>query len=146
MVGVVQVSYRDILRTQLRIDEGVWYRPYPDTEGKLTIGVGHNLTDKPLPAEVVDLLFKYDLADAEADARKLVNNFDALSEVRKGVVVNMSFQLGYDRFSAFHDTLAAINENRWGDAADHLLQSKVARDQAPARWARHARQMRSDEL
>lgn len=138
------MSYLDILRSRLVADEGRRNLAYPDTKGKITIGIGHNLSDKPISDAAVDQIFRDDISDAEHDARALVPNFDALSDVRKAVVAEMSFQLGYLRLSQFKNTLAAIVEERWGDAADGMLDSEVARTQAPERWQRMAQMMRSD--
>ncbi len=73
----------------------------------------------------------------------LVKNFDVLTDARKAVLVNMAFQLGIDGLAHFPNTLRAIQEGRWADAAEAMLTSKVATVQAPARWARLALTMRS---
>lgn len=137
------MSYRDILHAQLRIDEGVRDRAYLDAVGKVTVGVGHNLTDKPLRAEVVDLIQRHDEEDAERDARAVLPAFDTLSDARKAVVVNMAFNLGAKRFAQFTEALRAIREERWNDAAIAMLASKWA-EQVGARAQRLARSMRED--
>lgn len=138
------VTYRELLREQLRRDEGVRDRPYKDSVGKLTIGVGHNLDDKPLPAEVIDLLLEHDMRDAEMDARLLLRNFDELSDARKAVVVNMAFNLGRGRLAGFTNTLKAIREGRWADAAAGMRASLWA-TQVGARAERLARLMEHDQ-
>jgi len=133
--------YRDILRAQLKVDEGVRLSPYTDTVGKLTIGVGHNLDDKPLPMPVVDLLLEHDIDDAEADAKRLIPAFDALSDARKAVVVNMAFNIGYDRLAGFRGMLRAIASADFETAAVEMLDSKWAA-QVGARAQRLAEAMR----
>ena len=137
-------GYLDILRAQLAFDEGRRNRIYGDTRGKLTIGIGFNLSDNPLPDFIVDALYDYSEKNAELAARKWIPTFDLLSDVRKAVVVEMSFQLGYSRLSGFAITQAAILRESWNDAADAMLDSEVAKVEAPARWHRLANMMRSD--
>ncbi len=135
------MSYLDILRPQLEEDEGVRHHPYRDSKGYLTIGCGRNLDSVGISDDEVDFLLNNDIADAESDARKLVPTFDALSDARKAVVVNMSFNMGFDTFSKFHNTLAAINEGRFDDAAVGMLASAWA-TQVGDRAQRLAKAMR----
>lgn len=142
---VAAVSYREILRRQLRIDEDVREHPYDDKtgkrvralEGNTTIGCGHNLDAKGLPAAVIEILLELDIDEAEADARALVKNFDQLTRVRQAAVVNMAFNLGRDKLAGFRQTLRAINEGRFDDAARGMRASLWAR-QTKARAERLA--------
>lgn len=118
------MTYIDIARTQLRIDEGVRTKPYIDTVGKLSIGVGRNLDDVGVRPDEIALMLENDLAEAEKAARILVKNFDELSPMRKAVVLNMAFNLGINKLGQFVNTLRAINEGRFGAAADGMKASK----------------------
>lgn len=135
------MSYLDILKPQLRIDEGVRKKPYRDTVGKLSIGIGRNLDDVGLRDSEIEYLFQNDVAEAEVDARRLVPKFDDLTDARKAVIVNMSFNMGYPVLSQFVNTLRAVNEGRYDDAADGMLASKWAR-QVGVRAQRLAKMMR----
>ena len=135
------MSYRDTLRKQLRIDEDERFKPYRCTAGALTIGVGRNLDAKGIRPDESALMLENDINDAERDACALVPNFDALTDARKAVVVNMAFNLGRDRLSKFANTLRAINEGRYDDAATEMLDSAWAK-QVGARATRLADQMR----
>jgi lysozyme len=136
------MTYRDIAERELAIDEGRKNRMYLDSEGIETIGIGHNLRDRPISDRAVRVIFEDDFAVAEADARRLAHNFDDLSAVRKAVICNMSFNLGFDRLAKFVNTLRAINEGRFGDAATERLDSAWAR-QVGDRAKRLAAHMRS---
>lgn len=120
------MNYLDILHAQLRVDEGVREKPYVDTVGKVTIGIGRNLTDVGIARGEMALMFDNDLANAEHVARLLVHNFDLLSDVRRAAVMNMAFAMGYNVMAGFVNTLAAINAGRWTDAANGVLASKWA--------------------
>ena len=121
------MTYLDILEAQLAVDEGKMDRMYLDSEGIPTIGIGHNLRDVPLSARAMRVIFEDDTAQAIADAKRLVPMFDYLTEERKSVVCNMAFNLGYTRLSKFKNTLAAINEGRYADAAREMLDSTWAK-------------------
>ena len=95
------MSYLDLLDHGLRIEEGTKPRPYMDTTGHITIGIGRNLTNKPLKPDEIEYLFKNDKADAERDARSLVPTFDDLSDIRKYVVCDLAFNLGQIGLSLF---------------------------------------------
>lgn len=121
------MTFRDDLAMQLRVDEGDKQFPYTDTVGKLTIGVGHNLTDNGLSQRIRDLILEEDMGIAETLARTLLPNFDVLTDARKAVVCNMAFNLGR-RLMGFAETLAAIRDERWDDAATAMLDSKWAQE------------------
>lgn len=137
----------ELLRKQLVIDEGYRTKPYTDTEGKLTIGIGRNLTDRGLSGAEVAFLFDNDTTIAEQIARKyLGDSFDRMNQFRQAVVCNMCFQLGDDRFSLFKQTIWALREQRYAEAAQFMRDSKVAKYQSPERWKRHADLMEKGSL
>ena len=135
------MSYRDILKAQLSTDEGYRTKPYRDTVGKLTIGVGRNLDDIGVNAGEISLMLDNDIERAVIAAERLIPSFESLSDQRKAVVCNMAFNMGERTFGGFHDTLQAIAEQRWDDAAEHMLASKWASQVGP-RAARLAQAMR----
>jgi lysozyme len=138
------MSYLDILKAQLKIDEGVKNKPYKDTVGKLTIGCGRNLDDVGLRDSEIDFLLDNDIASAEKDARILVIAFDQLNDVRKAVVLNMVFNMGFSVFSQFRQTIAAINSGDYTKAAAGMLASHWAQ-QVGERAQRLAEQMAKGE-
>ena len=50
---------------QLRLHEGVEHKPYTDTVGKLTIGVGRNLDDRGLSDDEIDYILANDIKIVE---------------------------------------------------------------------------------
>lgn len=117
------MSYVDIAKEQLRRHEGTRSKPYVDTVGKLSIGIGRNLTDVGLRQEELEFLFNNDVVEADKIAKKLVKNFETLSENRKAVILNLAFNLGETKLAKFVVTLKAINEGRWESAAKGLERS-----------------------
>lgn len=138
------MSYIDILKAQLSVDEGYSRKMYLDSNGIWTIGIGHNLRDKPLSDRAIQVIFEDDMADAEADARKLIKSFDTLNDVRKAVVVNMAFNMGYSVLSQFKATIAEIDSGDYANAAVQMLRSAWA-NQVGQRAVRLANQMAKGE-
>ena len=135
------MSHREIVKAQLRIDEDSRRFPYRDSVGKLTIGVGRNLDDVGLRPDEIDYMLENDISEAEGDARELFPSFDALSDARKAVLVNMCFNLGRSRLSAFHKFRAAVSDGEWERAAAEMIDSKWAA-QVGIRAQRLSKQMR----
>lgn len=135
------MSYTDIVKAQLRVDEAVRAKPYKDSVGKLTIGVGRNLDDVGLRADEIDYLLDNDVRVAENDARVLFSNFEALTNNRKAVLINMSFNLGRERLAQFHLFRQAVLAEDFGKAADEMLDSLWAKE-VGLRAARLSKMMR----
>ncbi len=132
---------------EILLDEGIKLRAYRDTEGVLTIGVGHTggvkEGDKISRKEAISLL-KVDMLEALEDAKSLCLDWENMSGPRKGVMVNMAFNLGRDRLSGFKNTLRFINERNYARAATNMLLSKWAR-QVKGRADRLAYRMMHNE-
>ena len=117
------LSAKEIAAKQLEVDEGRKRFSYRCTAGKLSIGVGRNLEDRGLREDEINLMLSNDIDEAEGIARKLIPHYQKLSEERKAVVINMAFNLGETRLSQFKQTLTAINEGRYADAATGMRNS-----------------------
>ncbi len=100
------------LRQSLYLHEGHKLLPYTDTAGKVTIGVGHNLTDAGISPEVCDLLLTEDIATAVALVERLLPWVATLDEVRKRAFVELAFNLG-TRLLGFHTALDAAQRGDW---------------------------------
>lgn len=128
-------------KTTLIADEGLQLKPYNDTLGKLTIGVGRNLDDRGLSKAEVMLLLENDIKDAVGGAYRLVPSFNRLSDNRKIVLMSMVFQIGENGVSQFRNMLAAIEIEDFDIAAAEMLDSLWAR-QTPNRALRLSNMMK----
>lgn len=132
-------EHKEQLKKVLTIHEGKRLKPYPDTKGILTIGIGHNLIAKPLPMyiaqyledneciteEMENELFEIDLADAVNDCEKLYPNFNNFPDHIQIALVDLMFNLGYHKLSHdFAQTTAHVNAEEWDDVQEHLKKSK----------------------
>lgn len=134
------MSYRSELFDQLKLHEGVRDTPYEDTEGHLTLGVGHNLS-KPISPAVIELMLSEDVEDAEADLDRIFSPWRDLSKNRKLALVDMMFNLGSPSFVKFYRFWKAMTMKEYDDAAKEMLNSKWA-EQVGQRAVRLSEMMR----
>ncbi len=107
---------------QLELHEGRRRFPYTDTAGKLTIGVGHNLTDKGLSHAAIEFILNEDVDEAVADLASFPW-FAGLDPVRQRVMVDLRFNLGPNRFRDFKKMLRAMERGVYPEAANRLRES-----------------------
>lgn len=107
----------------LRWAEGVRYYPYKDSVGKLTIGVGRNLDDLGMSDEEVNFCLQNDIKRVVTNCRKL-DYWDALDPVRKLVIADMVFNMGYPRFTGFRKMNAAMALRDYTLAAAEMKDSR----------------------
>jgi lysozyme len=112
------------LSIELTQEEALKLKPYRDTVGKLTIGVGRNLDDVGISREEAMYLLSNDIDAAYAQCQKHIPSFNKLNDVRQNVLVDMVFNMGWNSLSAFHNTLEAIERGDFGRAADEMASSK----------------------
>ncbi len=115
------------LHRQLIRYEGLKLRPYKDTVGKLTIGVGRNLDDVGISEQEAMILLDNDIERARLDLAKALPWVKTLDSVRQDVLINMAFNMGIGGLLTFKNTLASIKAGDYADAANKMLQSKWAR-------------------
>lgn len=113
-----EVNVRDLIASH----EGESAKPYMDTVGKLSIGIGRNLTDKGLSPAEVDYLFQNDLGEAH-DAAKSFPWFHSLDEVRQAALIDLIFNLGLTKFRKFVQFISAMAARDWVWAAEELKDS-----------------------
>ncbi len=134
------------LREMLIRHEGIRLKPYLDTTNNVSIGVGRNLTSRGITQAEAMAMLDHDIAVAALDVRSLIGDeaLRSLDEVRRAVLVSMSFNLGRPRLAKFKGTLAAIKTGDWDLAAKHMLNSAWA-GQVGNRAVELAEMMRTGE-
>ena len=135
-------GYRQRLRLHLIESEGYREKPYVDSKGIPTIGVGHNLRARPLEGEYLayyrannslsrDLVLRLlddDIAIAERDAERLFPDIWTYTEGRQVGLVDLLFNMGYATMLQFKPTIAHVRAQEWEDVAKHLEGSKWYKD------------------
>ena len=129
--------------SQLKRDEGEVLHAYQDHLGYWTIGIGI-LIDKRkgggLRPEESEFVFRNRLKLLDAELSGRLPWISKLDPARKGVLINMAFQMGVAGLLGFKNTLALIQSGKYQEAARAMLQSKWA-TQTPARAQRLSNQM-----
>lgn len=134
------------LAKQLRGDEDVRPCVYPDQFGYATIGVGR-LVDSRKPGaglrpDEITYLLNNDIDDRIEQLTRRLPWFQNLDDARKGVLLNMSFQMGVDGLLGFKNTLKLVQDGKYESAASAMLESKWAQ-QTPNRAKRMSDQMKT---
>lgn len=112
------------------VTENGWHRIYYDSVGIATIGYGRNLEDKGLAEDEAEFLLGNDVDEAILDCQTLPF-WNRLDPVRQQVLANMVFNIGFNRFLDFKNTIAAIERGDFKTAAEEMLDSKWARQVGP---------------
>ena len=107
--------------------EGLRLKPYRDTRGKLTIGVGRNLDDVGITEEEALYLLKNDIKRVLDFLKERLPYWNGLTETRKMALVDMCFNLGPGGFLSFKRMLAALERGDYEQAAREMLDSRWAR-------------------
>lgn len=130
----------DDLKTELKGEEGFIPYAYQDPQGYWTIGTGI-LIDKRkgggITREEDDMLLTNRANTAIEGARDLFSNFDDLTQERQQALASMCYNMGKGGLSEFKQTIAAIEDEDYDKAADHILASLAAK-QNPKRYQDYA--------
>jgi lysozyme len=110
------------------LHEGLRLKPYLDTVGVLTIGVGRNLEDKGISESEAMLMLDHDIDDAILDVQAVTGRptFLKLNGPRRAVLINMAFNLGRTRLRSFKNMLRCVEQGDFEGAAREMLDSKWA--------------------
>lgn len=114
------------LRQMLELHEGKRNHLYVDTVGKATIGIGRNIEDIGVSDDEIRLMLENDIERAAAGLKKSLPWVVDLDPVRYCVLLDMAFNMGIYRFLQFKQTLAAVKQGNYDQAASQMLQSKWA--------------------
>lgn len=131
------------LIAELVKDEGLRLKPYKCTAGKTTIGVGRNLDDVGISKDEAYSLLASDISRVKKECERQPWWLAVVDDpVRSRVMLNMCFNLGIRRLSGFKNTLDAVHDKRWRDAAAGMRASMWAK-QVGGRAERLAKMMES---
>lgn len=115
---------KDRMRQQLIRHEGLRLKPYKDSVGLTTIGVGRNLDQVGITHEEAMMLLDHDILRSISDCAAAFGWFDALDEVRQRAVVDLVFNMGLAKFKTFVNTIRLLEQCDYDAAADNLMMSR----------------------
>ena len=131
-----------LLILNLRRDEGVRHKPYKDTVGKLTIGVGRNLDDNGISEDEMNLMLANDVHRHIEEANRMWPWIKQKPVAVKLGLYNMAFNMGIPVLSQFTTMLDRLEKDDYEAAAVAALNSKWAK-QVGKRAARIAELFRA---
>lgn len=131
------------IQEQLLLHEGLKFRPYRDTKGVLTIGVGRNLEAKGISREEALSLLQNDIREVTGHLQQY-EWYSKLDPIRQKVIIDMCFNLGLNGLLRFRNMIAAIEAGDYQAAADHMV-SSVWYKQVGSRSRRLEGMMRTGE-
>lgn len=103
--------------------EGLRNKPYEDTSGHLTIGVGRNLDTMGLSDDEIYYLLKNDIRRCETELDNSFRWYKDLDQVRQEAMINLCFNLGITRLRKFKLALRAMEVKDYEDASENFLDS-----------------------
>lgn len=127
---------RGALKKRLTLEEGERLVAYLDTEGILTVGIGHNCeassvegVTKPgdrITPETEQALFDADVDEAAAQLDVHLPWWRDLDDARQNVLLDMCFNMGIKTLKTFVNALGRVEAGDYEAAADGMLASKWA--------------------
>ena len=148
---------RERLEATLNRDENCNLKRHK-VDGKDHIGWGINLEEilpdelleylgvededdiQEITQEQADYLRDYYINIAEKDAISVFEDelWESLTDLRREVLTNLSYNLGINRFKKFRKMIKAVKDGDWTEAAAQMLDSEAARSQTGERYHRLA--------
>lgn len=125
------MAFETIYEMLLR-HEGIKAKPYRDTRGKLTIGVGRNLDDTGISEGEAFLMLNNDVNRVRRGLDKYLPWWREQPDPVRLVLQDMAFQMGIAGLLEFKVSLGLILRGRYADAPAALLDSTWAK-QTPKR-------------
>jgi lysozyme len=132
------------LLEQLERHEGRRKFPYVDTVGKLTIGVGRNLTDRGLSDDEIDYLLMNDVREVLADLATFPW-YAGLPESAKKGIADLRFNLGPTKFRKWTATIRYLERGDLVGAARQFRSNTRYFRQVGSRAERIARLIEGTE-
>ena len=124
--------HKSMAKQMLKRHEGLKLTVYECTAGKKTIGYGRNLEDRGITEREAEELLDNDIEAIEAQLRNSFDFYMGLTDVRKAVLIDLTFNIGLGGVKGFKNMLAALDKQNYTEAKYQLLDSRYAR-QVPNR-------------
>lgn len=113
-------------QNQLTPEEGRRLKPYTDSVGKLTIGIGHNLSDNGISDAICDAIFKEDALAVINELNQALPWWQGMDEVRQRVLADLAFNMGIETLLTFGQFLGFMKSGSYSAAAQDLTHTKWA--------------------
>ena len=114
------------LRKSLIKHEGYRDLAYIDTVNKITIGIGDNISDRPVEADWINSRCDKLTSELYKQFTEDYTWFNDLNDDRKIVLINMAYNMGYKRLQEFEEMIQSLIERNYTRASDEMLNSEWA--------------------
>lgn len=133
----------------LKVEEGVSHKPYIDSLGYPTVGIGFKLGPQGanlknytfcLTDNVIEVWLQENIHKLYSSMQRHEKINQALlccNSVRTDILISMAYQMGVNGLAGFNNMLVAMTRLDWNNAADEMRRSIWAK-QTPKRAERHA--------
>lgn len=115
-----------VARLETPTHENIRLKPYVDTAGKVTLGIGRNLTDVGITAAEARVLCLNDVIGAENDLDYHIAWWRNMDDVRQQILCEMCFNMGLPRLAKFQKMLGYLQVGNTSGAAEEMLNSQWA--------------------
>lgn len=117
-------NHLQIAEMTLNTDEGLGLTPYQDSRGIWSVGFGFNLETTPMPRKVAVLWLTCLVEDRDSALETKLKYYSELSDARKAVLINMSYQLGVQGLMNFKNMHKALMADDFVNAVDEMKDSR----------------------
>jgi lysozyme len=131
----------DNIKEMLIKNEGLVCGVYTCSAGKLTCGVGRNLSDNGITEDEAMYLLENDINRVVANLDKVWEVWRTFPPLAQEVCIDCAFQMGITGWMNFRRTRALMEMGAWLEASEEILRSKYATIDTPNRAARNSRKL-----
>lgn len=134
-------SLYDASKKILIKDEGYREKPYKDTKGNYTIGVGfligRTINDLKLSRKTIEFMLQEQIEICISELVEIfgIDDFHCWQLPRQVALVSMIYNLGKPNFLGFRKMIQAIKLGQWLAASNECLKSQWADDVDPKQLA-----------
>ncbi len=121
---MMTVEMLDKLKKSLVAHEGYRKMPYVDSVGKITIGIGYNLSDRGIDDGWINHQYQSDVLYFYNQLMEMPW-YQNLNADRQVVLIDMAF-MGWRKFVGFKKMIHAIEKGDYKQAAYEMLDSRWA--------------------
>jgi lysozyme len=118
---------KEKIKEMLIRHEGMRLKPYEDSVGKLTIGVGRNLDDVGIRPDEAEYLLQNDIDECMKQLSQKLSWFETAPDNIQLVLIDMCFNLGIGGLLSFKNTLELIRTGQYKEASQSMLKSLWAK-------------------
>ena len=104
--------------------ESMVLKPYTDSVGKLTIGIGRNIADRGISEDEAIYMLNNDLKIVSNALHSIFEDFSYLPYDVQLALTDMMFNIGKPRFLGFKKMIQAIKDKDFKEAARQAKDSK----------------------